>query len=168
MNRKFSTERKDKDRPGLFSAMVVGATLVIVLFAANAFRPSDVDEQTLALEEGELPAPMPATDGRRASASINEEYSWGLEIEGLNLRIEPVLAAEPFGGRVVHGESYEIVCWQVGERVTNGNDQNPTDDATTYASSLWWKILGPQEEAFIPDVWFARSDGDLLGAPECV
>ena len=167
MDGQFTTERKDDVQAGLRSAMVVGATLVIVLLAANAFRPSNTDEQTLALEQGELPAPISATEGRRASASINEEYAWGLEIEGLDLRLEPVLSAEPFGGRVVHGESYEIVCWQVGERVTNGNDENPTDDATTYTSTLWWKILGPQEEAFISDVWFARSDGDLLGAPEC-
>ena len=156
-----------KVRSGITSALAVGGIVAAALIISSQLRPNGIDQQTRIPPATQLPAPRAVTDAQRASAAVNEEYSWGLEIEGLNLRSAPLLAAEPIGGRVVHGELYEIVCWVQGERVTNGNDDNPTDDATTYTSTLWWKIDGPEAEAFISDVWFARSNGDILGTQGC-
>lgn len=149
----------------------VGPILICLILAlglviAVQIRPDPVDQQTYG-QSIELTAPVAATSTQPARAAVNETYSWGLEIEGVYLKSRPVEDALALETRVVHGEVYEILCWVNGERVTNGNDQNPTDDATTFTSNLWWKIAGPHGDGFISNVWFARTTDTRLGTQQC-
>lgn len=149
-----------------FGPVLLAVMVIVALTAATQLRPSRTDEQTTRSAIA-LPPSVAATETSAATAAVNEEYSWGLEIEGLNLLVSPALDAVRIEGKVSHGGVYEIICWAVGERVTNGNDENPTDDATTFTSDIWWKIHGPSAEGFISNVWFAREVDTKLKTAQC-
>lgn len=110
----------------------------------------------------------PATDEIAASAAVDESYSWGLIVEGIGLRTTAEFDTDRTGEVVAHEDEFDIICWTMGDPITNGSDGELADDATQFSSEIWWKVQGLEGEGFISNTWFARVESaDELNVPTC-
>lgn len=116
----------------------------------------------------DLAAPLPLADGSGVEMSVDEAYSYGLVVEGVRLWSEPNYASEKVAV-IYHGDRLRVTCYAEAEEVTNGNNNDPSDDATQYWSEIWWHVDDPDAEleGYVSDAWLGRTDGVLFGLPTC-
>lgn len=68
------------------------------------------------------------------------------------------------------GATATAVCQTQGERVTNGDDASPADDANPdlYTSTLWYGVIGPDGRVgYLSEVWVAVAYRGGQGLPTC-
>ncbi len=113
-------------------------------------------------------APLPLPDGSGVEMSVDEAYSYGLVVEGVGLRGGPDYVSGKVA-TIFHGDRLRVTCYVEAEEVTNGNNADPSDDATQYWSEIWWYVDDEEAElpGYVSDVWLGRTDGVLFGLPEC-
>lgn len=113
-----------------------------------------------------LPEPVVADDGASVELAVDESYSYGLIVEGVSLRSEPNYTSDRVS-LLTHAETYDVSCWVEMEAVTNGNNGDPSDDATQYSSTTWWFVDDDGLNGYVSDVWLGRTDGQTFSLPEC-
>ncbi|MEZ5231604.1 MAG: hypothetical protein R2749_02690 [Acidimicrobiales bacterium] len=119
--------------------------------------------------EGTAPNRPANADTRTATATVNETSSYGGPPidDGVGVRARPLLD-EPAFARIKHGVELTTDCWVEGQRITNGNDADPSDDGATYTTTVWWRVTVEGQVGFITDAWFSRAgNDDKLNLPNC-
>lgn len=62
---------------------------------------------------------------------------------------------------------YDLVatCQTQGQRITNGDDDEPKSRPLTYSSRIWYGVEVNGTRGYIADTWTTRTNG--LGLPQC-
>jgi hypothetical protein len=69
-------------------------------------------------------------------------------------------------GQFGYGQALTARCWVVGQTITDGNNSDPSDDARTFTSNLWFGIDWNGGRGYVAAAWTTKSN-DHLGLPGC-
>ena len=57
-------------------------------------------------------------------------------------------------------------CWTTGQVLTDGNNADPSDDARTFTSGLWFGIDWNAGRGYVAATWTTKSENHL-SLPNC-
>lgn len=69
-------------------------------------------------------------------------------------------------GAFGYGQSLIARCWTTGQTITDGNNSDPSDDARTFTSNLWFGIDWNGGRGYVAATWTTKSTSHL-GLPAC-
>jgi len=158
--------------PVLESTVLVSDSTIPNTTALDPVPVSTVSNTTTTVQVPELSISIQnlVTDGE----AMREDTSF------VRLLTQPVLTC-PTSDCVIAGtlrssnETYDrAICTLEGDRVTNGQDRSPDDDANPllYESTNWFGVettnnVGATVRGFVPSTWIAPRDRNRLQLPQC-
>ncbi len=69
-------------------------------------------------------------------------------------------------GAFSYGQQLTARCWSTGQVITDGNNSDPSDDARTFTSDLWYGIDWNGGRGYVAATWTTKSN-NKFGLPAC-